>query len=204
MDIGQNHLRLANGNAATQSAALEAIVRASPLLMQALEGLRYLALPDDWLVAGAVYNTVWNALTRRDPLHGINDVDIFYFDGSDLSYEAEDDVIRAAEPVFEALPVRAEIRNQARVHLWFGDHYGSERAPLASCRESITQFSAITHSVAIRLTADGDIETFAPYGLDSIFSFRLAPNHRLDNRATYERKAARAKRLWPELDVEAW
>jgi hypothetical protein len=37
-----------------------------------------------------------------------------------------------------------------------------------------------------------------------MFSFRLTPNRRLDNRLAHERKAARAKAIWPELLVEPW
>lgn len=204
MQKSPDHLRLAGRDAATQCAALEAIIRESGLLMSALERLRSLALPDGWIVAGAIYDTVWNALTGRDPLHGINDVDIFYFDDADLSWEAEDRVIRQGEPVFADLPVRAEIRNQARVHLWFEDHYGQARVPLSSCRESIEQFASKTHSVGARLKDDDTIEIFAPYGLDTIFSFRLVPNRLLDNRLNYAKKSERHRQTWPELQVEDW
>ncbi len=199
-----DHLRFAGESEAVQRAALERIIRDSPLLMRALHGLKRLALPDGWIVAGAIYDTVWNVLTDRDPLYGINDVDIFYFDGSDLSWDAEDRVIRAGETVFAGLSVRAEIRNQARVHLWFEAHYGEPRAPLTSCRESITHFAAQTHSVGARLDEAGALEIFAPHGLDAIFSFRLVPNRVLDNRANYAMKSARHRRIWPELQVEEW
>lgn len=199
-----DHLRFAGESEAVQRAALERIIRESSLLMRALQGLRHLALPDDWIVAGAIYDTVWNALTGRHPLHGVNDVDIFYFDGSDLSWEAEDRVIRAGETMFAGLPVRAEIRNQARVHLWFEDHYGAPRPPLTSCRESIAQFAARTHSVGARLDDAGNIEVFAPFGLDDIFSFRIVPNRVLDNRNNYAKKAESHRRNWPELAVEDW
>ena len=52
-----------------------------------------LALPDAWLVAGCLVQTVWNVLTGRPIDHGIADYDVFYFD-SDTSWEAEDAVIR--------------------------------------------------------------------------------------------------------------
>ncbi|MEC9342680.1 MAG: nucleotidyltransferase family protein [Pseudomonadota bacterium] len=199
-----DHLRLAGAGETAQRAALQAIILDSPLLMQALDGMRQLDLPDAWIVAGAIYNTVWNTLTGRDPLHGINDVDVFYFDGSDLSFEAEDRVIRRGDKVFADLPVRAEIRNQARVHLWFEDHFGQKRPPLTSCRESIGQFASKTHCVGARLNAAGGLEVFAPYGLEAIFSFRLVPNRVLDNRANYAKKAQRHRLSWPELEIEEW
>jgi hypothetical protein len=114
----ENHLRYAGKDRDTQAAALEAIVRAEPVLMAVLGAARALALPDWWLVSGAIYNTVWNSLTGLRPMTGVKDIDLFYFDDTDLSYEAEDAVIKLAAPIFAQLPVPVEIRNQARVHLW--------------------------------------------------------------------------------------
>jgi hypothetical protein len=39
-----------------------------------------LALPDAWIVAGCLVQTVWNVLTARPVDYGIDDYDIFYFD----------------------------------------------------------------------------------------------------------------------------
>ena len=78
----------------TLEARLEAVVRATPDLMTVLATARDLALPDWLIFSGAVYQPVWNHLTGRAPAYGIKDYDLAYFDGSDLSYEAEDAVIR--------------------------------------------------------------------------------------------------------------
>ena len=43
---------------------------------------------------GAVYQPVLNHLTSRPLDYGIKDFDLAYFDSSDLSYEAEDAIIR--------------------------------------------------------------------------------------------------------------
>ena len=93
--------------------------RGDPLLVEALARVRALALPDWLVVSGALYNSVWNQLTGKPSGYGIKDVDLFYFDESDLSYEAEDGVIRRAAPAFAGLPLPVEVRNQARVHLWY-------------------------------------------------------------------------------------
>lgn len=197
-------MRFAGAPADMQAEAVRMIIRQSPLLMAALERLRGLALPDSWLVSGAIYNSVWNFLTARPPLTGINDLDVFYFDASDLSYEAEDRVIRRAVPVFADLPVPVQIRNQARVHLWYEGHFGKPYAPLCCSTESVDRFASATHAVAARLGADGEITLYTPYGLEAMLSFRIVPNRETENRETHERKAARAKAVWPELVVEAW
>ena len=57
------HLRYAGLSDREQRSALEAIIGAMPVLMDVLERLRGLDLPDAWLTSGAIYNTVWNHLT---------------------------------------------------------------------------------------------------------------------------------------------
>jgi hypothetical protein len=199
-----DHLRYSGADHRTQAAALEAIVRAEPVLMVALRGARDLGLPDWWIVSGAIYNTVWNVLTGRPAMTGVKDIDLFYFNSADLSYEAEDAVIRRAAPVFAELPVPVEIRNQARVHLWYEGHFGAPYPPLRSSREAVDRFASTTHSVGVQLDARDGLLVYAPYGLDEMFSFRLTPNRATDNRQTHEAKAARAVEVWPELRVEPW
>lgn len=196
------HLRYAGAPHDRQVRALEEITRASPRLMQVLVALRGLDLPDWWIVSGAIYNSVWNALTGRADMYGVKDIDLFYFD-PDTSFEAEDRVIgrvRAATP--GTPPV--ETRNQARVHLWFEAHFGHARAPLASSVEAIGHFASRTHAVALRLEADDSLSLHAPYGLDDIFSFRLVPNTAMPSRETHTAKAARQQALWPELEFVPW
>lgn len=199
-----SHLRFASSAPAEQLAALTAIIGSEDWLMDALRKAKDLGVEDDWVVAGAIYNTVWNRLTGRLSLEGIKDIDLFYFDSSDLSYEAEDRIIRKGETIFAGNPVPVEIRNQARVHLWFGRHFGFEIAPIESCRDSIRRFASVAYCIGVRLGENGELDVFAPHGLTDLFSFRIRPNRFCDNRLTHEKKAARAIAHWPELSVEQW
>ena len=201
---GSDHLRFAGAGEAAQRAALKAIVRDSPVLMDILHGIQALALPDALLGSGAIYNSVWNALTGRPPLTGIKDADVVYFDDRDLSYEAEDAVIRRAAAQFANSPIPVEVRNQARVHLWFPQKFGVAYPQLGSSAEMLRYFASRTHAVALRLEADDGMSIFAPFGLDDIFAFRITPNTTIDNAATHASKATRAKTVWPELTVVDW
>ena len=130
--------RLAHAPYAAQEAFLIEAVAADALAMTVLERARAMDLPDHGLMAGAVYQSVWNALTGRDPGYGINDYDLGYYDASDLGEAAEDVVIKAGDAVFADLDAIVEIRNQARVHLWFGAKHGVTRAPLVSTRDAVS------------------------------------------------------------------
>jgi len=195
-----SHLRFSGVSDAQQRHALVGIVRDCPVLMAALETAKAMDLPDWWIVSGAIYNQVWNALTGRPDMYGVKDIDVFYFD-PDTSYEAEDAVIRRGATLFSDEPP-VEIRNQARVHLWSRDHFGRDCPQYHSSRDGIDHFASKTHCVGIRL--GHDLEIYAPFGLRDIFSFRLTPNPVLDNRETHERKAARQSALWPELEIIPW
>lgn len=181
---------------------LEAIVRAAPGAMSVLAKARDLALPD-WLVfSGAVYQPVLNRLTGRAPEYGIKDYDLGYFDPADISYEAEDAVIRRVADRFES-PLRemVEVRNQARVHLWFEAKFGEAYAPLTSSAQALTRFVSPLFAVGVRLEADGRLSVLAPFGLADLFDLRLRPN---PTRVTagFGRTAASVKSRWPEISVE--
>lgn len=196
-----DHLRFAGADPAIQEAALREIIAQSSHLTRWLATLRDSGLPDAWIVSGAIYNQVWNHLTGRPMLHGIKDVDIFYFD-TDLSYEAEDRIIREVTPLFPPEPP-IELCNEARVHLWFTERFGQTYPQLRNCRQAIDHFASRTHCVGARMMEER-LDLYAPYGLDDIFSFRLTPNPVLDNRATHHAKADRQMALWPELTLIPW
>jgi hypothetical protein len=183
-------------------ARLDAILRATPNLVPVLEAARDLDLPDWLLVSGAIYQPVLNHLTGRPLDFGIKDYDLAYFDAMNLSYEAEDAVIRRAAMAFEP-PLRdlIEVRNQARVHLWFEDHYGEAYSPLSCSAEALGRFTAPLFAVGVRLERDGRLHIEAPFGLDDLFALRLRPNPRRRTRG-FEATAERAVARWPEITVE--
>lgn len=204
MLLVMTHLRYAGLDQKTQENALKEIIETDPVLMELLTGLRDLDFPDWWLVSGAIYNNVWNHLTQRTSMEGVKDFDVFYFDDADLSYVAEDKVIKRAETALANLPLPVEVRNQARVHLWAPEKFGHNFAPLTSSLDMLDKFASKTHAVAVKLNRDGRIEIFAPFGLDDIFSFSIVPNYALANRKAHEAKGERALEFWPELTVLPW
>ena len=156
---------------------LTAILRATPLLMHVLKTARDLALWD-WLVfSGAVYQPVLNHLTGRPLDYGIRDYDLAYFDASDLSYEAEDRVIRRVRAAFdEPLRSMVEVRNQARVHLWFEAKFGEAYSPLSCTAEALERFTSATFAIGARLEPDDRLHIEAPFGLSDLFTLRVRPN----------------------------
>ncbi len=127
--------------------------------MHLLDRLRSLALPQWRLVAGCLYQTVWNVLTDRTRGTGIKDYDLIYYEGDDLSWAAEDAVIRRVAAATHDCVGPVEVRNQARVHLWFADRFGCAYPQLTSADEHrcITTPRSCTRSVSGWSTMDGSI-----------------------------------------------
>ncbi|WP_323760523.1 nucleotidyltransferase family protein [Maricaulis sp.] len=186
--------------AAEQSAFVIAAVMADPLACEVLERAHRLGLPDWALMAGAVYKAVWNAQTGRPGGYGINDYDLAYFDAGDLGAAAEANVVGPAEARFADLPVPVEICNQARVHIWFNEAYGTQREALVDTTDALRHFASLTHAVAIRLDRHGRPELLAPLGLEAVFSRTIRPMPGLAGPEAWNRKIAEQARLWPELD----
>lgn len=180
---------------------LAAIVCGAPSLMQVLTTMRALDLPDWLMMSGAVYQRVLNALTGRPPDYGVRDCDLGYFNASDISYDAEDAVIRRAAAAFvEPLRSAVEVRNQARVHVWFESHFGEPYTPLSCTAEALERFVSPMFAVGVRLELDDRLHVVAPFGLADLFELRLQPNPRRPS-AGFVRIATAVTRRWPEVKV---
>ena len=184
---------------------LAEILAASPRLMTVLETARELDLPDWMIFSGGVYQTAWNALTGRDPDYGIKDYDLGYFD-PDTSWDAEDAaIVRAREAYAAPLDGLVEVRNQARVHLWFEQKFGADEPypPLETSAAALKRFVATAFCVGVRMEADDSLSVFAPFGLEDLFAMHLRPNPlRLKGAGGWARTTASAKARWPEITVE--
>lgn len=185
---------------------LRDIVRATPTTWEVLRTVRDLDLPDWMIFSGAVYQPVWNHLTSRDLAYGIKDYDVAYHDDSDTSYEAEDVVIQRVAAAFEP-PLRelVEVRNQARVHLWFEKKFGADEPypPLEDSAAALKRFVATAFCVGVRLEKDDSLSVWAPFGLEDLFAMRLRPNPlRVKGAGGWERTTGSAKARWPEISVE--
>ncbi len=174
-------------------------IRASSKVMLVLEAAREARLRDWRLFSGAVYQTVWNALTGRPPDYGIRDYDVAYFD-PDLSASAE---TVNQEKMSTQVPdsMRIDVVNQARVHLWFQNKFGRPYAALTCTDDALRRSLFTAHAVGVRLEPDDSLVIAAPYGLADIFDMVLRPNPELELIAAHEPMEREALKRWPELVV---
>lgn len=72
------------------------------------------------------------------------------------------------------LPVPVQIRNQARVHLWYEQKFGAPCPPHDSTEAAIDTFEATNACLGVRLEPDERWRVYAPRGLSDVFN-REAP-----------------------------
>ena len=183
------------------NARLAGIVGADPGLMHVLTKVRGLGLNDWRVFSGAVYQSVWNAVTGRPAGYGRKDYDLGYFD-PDTSWDAEDVVIKRVAAAFDE-PFRSEVevRNQARVHLWFPDRFGEPYEALTGTDEALARFVAPAFAVGVRLERDDTISIAAPFGLEEVFSLTLRPNPDRPRAKGWDKVVSSARARWPELTI---
>lgn len=178
--------------------AFIAAALSNPVNADVLKRLPALGANDAWLASGCLFQSAWNTICGFEPRHGIADYDLFYFD-PDISWDAEDAVIKRAAELFSDIDAKIEVRNQARVHLWFEKKFGAPYRPLSKSTDAIDRFLMLNAMVGI----NSDYTVYAPHGFDDIANMIVRPNHSAPNfqARTYLEKAARWKPLWPKLTI---
>jgi uncharacterized protein len=170
-------------------------------MSQALALVRDSGLPEAVIGAGAVRNLVW------DHLHGyavpteVRDIDVAFFDPSDLTHERDTEAERTLRAMAPELPWQA--KNQAAVHTWFARKFGYAVEPLTSIEDAVATWPETATCVALALLADDTLRVVAPYGLDDLFGMVLRRNPRRVTLAEFRRRVAtkRIAETWPRVRV---
>jgi len=169
----------------------------NPINRQITARLPSLGLDQCMLTAGCLFQAVWNHQSQQPPAWGVKDYDVFYFD-PDLSWEAENEVIHAARRLFQDLDVNIEVKNQARVHLWYGQRFGKPYPQLQSAKDGIDRYLIAGTCIGL------DVETgevYAPYGLDDVEQGVLRINPKNPQPDLFDEKAKSYQARWPWLRI---
>lgn len=182
---------------------LDAVLRRDPTIHAVLQTLDALKLPGGYLVAGLIAQTYWNVVFDKPHGHGIADADIVYFDSQDVSEDGERQVAANVASHLPDLPVRIDVKNQARVHLWYEARFGKPIAAYRSTRQAIATYPTTATAIGVRSRVAG-LDIAAPYGLDDLLSGTIRANGTLVDRPVFDAKVARWRQYWPELRVLPW
>jgi len=164
-------------------------------------------IKDWWLTAGCLAQTIWNITANRAPDADIADYDLFYFD-PDTAWDAEDRVIAQGTELFSDIAVSIEIRNQARVPIWYPEKFGIPYGAVHAASDGIDRFAYQTSAIGVRKEAGGHgpdaYRIYAPFGLSAVMEGRIIPNTVLPVKKVYETKVVRWQKIWPDLIISPW
>ena len=181
---------------------LQDAIRQSPHVWRAIERLPAIGLPNAYVAAGCLAQTVWNVALGNDLSHGLKDIDVIYYD-PDVSAEREQQEILRVRKALGDLPFHIDVANEARVHLWYRQAFGYDIAPYASVEDAIGTFPTTATAIGVRLTGEG-LRVHAPFGLQDLFALTIRPNKRQITKAIYNAKVERWRQTWPQLTFIEW
>ena len=187
----------------SEDGRLHAIVAASPFLNAILNRWSSIALPNCWLSGSALAQTAWNIAFGFAPEYGLADIDLVYFDGADLSEGDEARQAHRVRALFPDISIGIDVKNEARVHMWYAAKFGYQIAPNRSSEHAISTFPTTAGAVAIRPGVAG-LSVFAPFGLDDLLNCTVRPNKAQITQAIYDAKVARWRKCWPSLTIFDW
>jgi uncharacterized protein len=179
------------------------VLRTHPWIGPVLADWPALDLRDAWLSGSALAQVWWNRRFGFETTHGIADLDLVYFDDTDLSAAAETAHAARIGARFAALPVRLDVKNQARVHLWYAERFGRRIAPYTGACQAIATFPTTAAAIGVR-TSGTRLGIVAPLGVADLLQPRVRANRVLIDAALYRRKIARWRALWPKLTILPW
>ncbi|MGG1948711.1 nucleotidyltransferase family protein [Trinickia sp. NRRL B-1857] len=185
----------------TLTAELIALAAKSNWLRPALVAVRELGLPSWCIGAGAIRNLVWDRLHGFDDPSALADIDVAYFDASDMSIDRDRQLECRLAAAYPALAW--DVKNQAGVHLWYESKFGQAVAPFESLQEAVASWPEVATSVGLTLRADDSIEVIAPHGLGDLFAMVVRHNPTRVGVETF-RKRVQEKRYqtrWPRVIV---
>lgn len=175
-------------------------------LMCILNYICDLGLPNFYIAAGSVFQTIWNFYDGVSLNNGIKDIDIIYYDSNNLSksdeQELEDKIVTHFSEV--GLSYEFDIHNEARMHLWKKENENKNIDQYLNSEDAIDKWIATVHAVGIT-KINGIIKVYAPYGLSDIFSRTIRPiKHKYNSKELYNKKVKSWSSRFDNLNIIEW
>ncbi len=189
-----------------QNEEFVSILKQNKDLMTILDYIYELNLPNFYIAAGSVFQTIWNYYDKKPLNFGIKDIDIIYYDSNNLSKEVEKELENKIIEHFKTLNLNYEfdVHNEARMHLWKKENENKNINQYENSEDAIDQWIATVHSIGITKEND-NIKVYAPYGLSDIFSRTIRPiKHKANSKELYDKKVESWQKRFDNLNIIEW
>lgn len=182
------------------------IIKKNKELMDILNYISKLNMQNYYIAAGSVFQTIWNFYDGKDLNYNIKDIDVIYFNGSDISvskdleyYDLIKKYCKEKEYDFEI-----DVSNEARMHLWEKEKFNIDIEAYKSSEDAIDKWIATVHAIGITID-NNELKIYAPYGLSDIYSKTIRPiKHKYNTKDIYEKKVSNWKTRFDNLNIIEW
>jgi hypothetical protein len=192
-----------NRDLTTQIKLLEQILNQNTLLYSVIKKSNEIGLQYYYIGAGCITQTVWNYQCGFELTNGISDIDFVYYEDFDLSFEAENSTIERINKIIKQSEIKLDIKNQARVHLWYKDRFGYEIKPYDSVESAINTWPTTATAVGVRIEDDA-LKVYAPFGLNDLFGMIVKANKAQITEGIYLEKIEKWSAIWSALTIIPW
>ncbi len=194
MVVAQACLTKKPNRLSTQEEILKSWLVADQLRAECLNLASRLQLPNWCLAAGFVRNLAWDRFHNYKENTHLNDIDLIYFDSSDIS-EASD--VAFEEKLKSNFNLPWSVKNQARMHIRNDD------PPYTSTADAMSYWVEIETAIGVTKDQSGNVQFLSPFGLQHLFSGTITLNAKRPKPAAFAQRIKTKGWLkhWPKLTV---
>ena len=180
------------------------ILTKSDIFNNCIEYLVDSDIPNWFICAGFIQQTYFNYKHDFELHKNINDVDIAFFDTSHFSEEYEQKIEKEINSIIQHETIKADVKNQARVHLWYKESFGYKIKPYRDIFDAIDSFPTTTTTIGIRKNKNNKYFVYFSYGLDDLYGLVHRPNKKQITEEIYEKKKNKISKNWDKVKIIEW
>lgn len=175
------------------------LVEADAWMMEILQAVSTLHLPDWWVCAGFVRSKIWDTLHGFAVRTPLPDVDVVYYDPDNPDEQVEKQWERQLRRMNPAIPW--SVKNEARMHLVNG------LPPYTSTVDAISKFPETATALGLALDERNQVVLAAPHGIADVVNLRLKPTPFFadteEGAAIFERRMATKnwQSIWGGIEI---
>lgn len=175
------------------------LVNEDEWMIGVLRAAQALQLPDWWICAGFIRSKIWDELHGFPERTATPDVDVIYFDESNLDESEEKKLESQLHTLLPGIPW--SVKNEARMHLL------DQAPPYLSCIDAISKFPETATALGLTLDHGNNVVLTAPCGIDDVIHMRVRPTPFFEASPAklkhYETRIAKKnwKQRWPLIHI---
>jgi hypothetical protein len=151
----------------TNEQAILELVKTDEWMMSILFTIQTLDLPDWWVCAGFVRSKIWDTIHGFDKRTPIPDVDVIYFDPTNIEEVTEK---KLEEKLKNMLPdVPWSVKNEARMHVV------NNIPPYTSSVDAISKFPETVTALGLKIDKNNNLVLTAPHGVADTINCLIKP-----------------------------